>query len=114
MAITSSFLNEFLIIIILLLLQITTLYFVWRIGKLLRMAKFWTLIILALAILVVRRITSFLILFGVFPPSQVINSIDNIYIPLIFWIFMSLGMFELYQKIKSQNITNYKRPKKRK
>ena len=98
--VNSAFLNELILIVILIILQVFTLFFAWRIGKILGEAKFWIFIILALSVIIIRRLTALLILFEVIEYSSLINSIDNTYIPLVFWFFFLIGMYDLYQRIK--------------
>ncbi|MBS3067021.1 hypothetical protein J4205_04300 [Candidatus Pacearchaeota archaeon] len=100
MALSSQLSNELIITLILIILQIITVYFAYMINKKLGGARFWMLIIIALSVIIVRRITTILILFEVITPGPLINQIDNIYIPLIFWAFMGLGMYGLYNKLK--------------
>ena len=72
------------------------------INKKLGGAKFWVLIIIALVIISIRRITYILTLFGVSTQGPLITLIEDIYIPLIFWVFMALGMYGLYNKLRKE------------
>ena len=105
MVLGQSTINQLTIVFILLLLQITTLYFVWKIGRVLGTARFWIVIFFALLIIVIRRITTILVIFDIISFGDLTNAIDNIFIPIIFWILMGIGMYDLYQKVKKEQPT---------
>ena len=94
--------NELVLIIIAIILQAIGIYFTWKIGKIMGAAKFWILITSALLITLVRRVIALSILFKLMSYTSFIMEFDTLYFPLIFWSLMTLGMFDLYSKVKNK------------
>lgn len=92
--------NELAVLIVLAIFQFAAIFLTWKIGRELGHAKFWSFIIAAFILIFIRRIFSFLILFKVVSYNQLISSFDALYLPLIFWVFISIGMYDLYERIK--------------
>jgi len=106
--------NELAVLIILAIFQFAAIILTWKIGKSLGHIRFWNFIIAAFILIFIRRIFSFLILFGVISYSQLISSFDALYLPLIFWVFISIGMYDLYARIKHTPRFSKKRRGKKK
>jgi hypothetical protein len=100
MAIESSFLTERVLILILIILQIATPFFSFKIGKILGKSEFWKLMNIAFIVIIGRRIIDLIFLFNIIGKNALITAIDRTYIPLIFWVCLGLGMYTLHQKIK--------------
>jgi len=92
--------DQFALLLILAVAQFLAIVFTWKIGDKLGRSTFWSFILIAFIVIFARRIFSFLIFFHLINPGSLLESFDGIYIPLIFWIFISFGMYDLYNKIK--------------
>ena len=102
--------SELTVLIILAIFQFTAIILTWKIGKSLGHAKFWSFVVAAFMLIFIRRIFSFLILFEIIDTSPLLSSFDALYLPLIFWVFISIGMLDLYTRIK---YTSHSSKKKR-
>ena len=100
--------SEFVLIIVLIIFQILGVYFAWKIGKILGTAKFWILITAALLTTFLRSILNIFSSLNFLQYTPFLMNFDRIYSPLIFWSFMTLGLYILYTKL------DYKHKKRRK
>ena len=101
MVISGDFINNFVLILILTIVHITAIVFAWRVGNVSGTSKSWVLILTAFIILLARRVISFLELFGKINYSDFTMLLDRIYLPIIFWALISIGMFKMFSKIRS-------------
>ena len=100
------------VLIILAIFQFTAIILTWKIGRKLGHTKFWSFVIAAFMLIFIRRIFSFLILFEIIDTSPLLSSFDALYLPLIFWVFISIGMLDLYTRIKYTSSIREKKGKK--
>jgi len=106
--------SELAVLIILAIFQFSAIFLTWKIGRVLGHTKFWNFIIVAFILIFIRRIFSFFVLFGATSYNQLISLFDTLYLPLIFWVFISIGMFDLYTRIKPKSHSSKKRRGKKK
>jgi hypothetical protein len=93
--------NDVVVLVILTIIHILAIIFTVKVGKAFN-SKSWNFIIVAFILLLLRRIWSFLEIFDITPYSgDLILLIDRIYLPLIFWVLIGLGMIRIYYRIKS-------------
>lgn len=93
--------NEIIILSLITLFHVSFVVFAWKIGKTFESMS-WNLIVFAFALLLISRIISFLILFGVLSyDMNWVLSLDTIYLPLIFWAMIFIGITRMYFKIRS-------------
>lgn len=113
---TSEFINEFVLVTILILFQIIGLYFAIRVKLILGKARFWDFIIIGLSLMFFRRIMLFLNLLGFsyFENSGFFHSLDTTYLPLITWLLLAMAFFELYLKVKNGKTFSSKKKSARK
>ena len=102
--ITAIFMMELAIIIILTSLQLFTLIFSWKIGKILGTTTFWAFIMAGFAVILGRRVIDLILLFELIPQNPLIQSVDRIYIPMLFWSFIFIGVSILYSKLKNNKL----------
>lgn len=93
-------LNDVAVLIILTAINIVAIIFTIKMGRVFE-SKSWNFVTAAFIALFLRRIISFLTLFGVFSYSGWIMECDRAYIPIIAWILVGVGMARLYYNIKS-------------
>jgi len=93
--------NDIVVLLILTAVQITAIIFTIKMGQVFE-SKSWNFITAALMLLLLRRIMSFVSLFGILSYSgNLILEIDQVYLPLVFWLLIGIGMARLYYNIKS-------------
>lgn len=93
--------NDIVVLLILTIIHIVAIVFTIKMGRVFE-SKSWNFITAALILLLLRRVASFLALFGIISYSGgLILEIDQVYLPLIFWILVGIGMVRLYYNIKS-------------
>jgi hypothetical protein len=92
--------NEIIILSLITIFHVSFVVFAWKIGKTFESMS-WNLIVFAFALLLISRIISFLILFGVLSyDMNWVLSLDTIYLPLIFWAMIFIGITRMYFKLK--------------
>ena len=93
--------NDVAVIGILAIVHLIAIVFTWKVGKLFN-SKSWMIIFAAFILALFRRAMNFLDLFGIVSyNNNLISTIDKIYLPLIFWILIGLGMLRMYYHIKT-------------
>jgi len=93
--------NDFVVLFILTIVHIIAIAFTIKMGQVFD-SKSWNFITIGFILLLFRRIMSFLSLFEVYSyDGNLILLIDRIYLPLVFWVLIGLGMIRLYYSIKS-------------
>jgi len=93
-------LNDFVVLLILTALNILAVVYTWKVGKVFN-SKSWNFIAWAVTFLLLNRAISFLSIFGLISYSGTVALLDTVYIPLIFWTLVSVGMLRIYYKIVS-------------
>ena len=92
--------NDVAILGILLIIHLVAIIFTFKVGKIFN-SKSWFFIVFAFILLLFRRIVSFLDLFEIISyNSDLILIIDRIYLPLIFWTLIAVGMIKIYYRIR--------------
>ena len=92
-------LNETLSVIQI-ILQLGAAILAVRIGKMLD-ARLWWTITVAFSLMALRRLTALLINLELMPSLQgAIGTFDRIYIPLLISIFLTIGIYGLYKRLK--------------
>ena len=92
--------NDVALLLILTAVQVTAIIFTIKMGKVFG-SKSWNFITTAFIILLIIRIISFLNVFGVLSYGESLQQINQVYLPLIFWILVGIGMARLYYNIRS-------------
>lgn len=93
-------LNDVAILLILTAINVIAIIFTIKMGHVFE-SKSWNFVTAAFIVLFLRRIISFLTLFGTFSYTGWVLECDQIYIPIIAWILVGIGMARLYYSIKS-------------
>ena len=95
--------------IISIVLQIAAAYFACKLIRITGTFRAWILIILALILMTLRRITAQLITWGYLQQlTGSIGIIDRLVLPLLISIFLVLGMYDLLKLFKEQKSKNEK------
>ncbi|MCK4327512.1 MAG: hypothetical protein KAW41_03475 [Candidatus Diapherotrites archaeon] len=77
--------------------QLLAAFFAWRILKFTGGMVSWGLIIVALLVQTVRRVTTLSILLGLLPGGGLISTVDELLLPLTISACLMLGMWSLLQ-----------------
>ena len=93
-------LNDFVLLLILTALNILAIVYTWKVGRVFN-SKSWNFIVAAVAFLLLNRFISFLAIFGIITYSGTVALLDTIYIPIIFWILIAIGMMRIYYRLVS-------------
>jgi len=82
------------------ILQLGAVGFAISIGRMLD-AKLWWTIVVAFLLMAVRRITALLINLNLISELQgTIGTLDRLYLPLLISIFLTIGIYSLYKRLK--------------
>ncbi len=117
-----TMISEVAIIGILAIIHIIAIVYTWKVGKSFN-SRSWVVIILAFVLLLFRRIMNFLDAFEIISYSDgLITIIDQVYLPLVVWVLISLGMIKIYYNIRAsmhlekklKNVEKKKSSKKKK
>ena len=93
-------LNETLSIIQI-ILQLSAVVIALLIGRFIRDAKFWWTIILAFLLMTLRRVTALLINLNLISKLEgMVGIIDRVYLPLLISVFLVIGIYSLYKRLK--------------
>ena len=93
--------SDFVILAILTIVHVLAIVFTWKVGKIFN-SKSWILVVIAFILLLFRRVMSFLDLFEIVSyEGAIITLIDKIYLPIVIWVLIGLGMIRIYYKIRS-------------
>ena len=111
-------LNDFVILLILTILNVMAIVYTWKVGRVFS-SKSWNFIIGAFVVLLLNRLISFLDIFGIVPYAGNLALIDQVYIPMIFIILITVGMMRIFYKVVSsmsleKKIKSVRRRKKKK
>ncbi|HEV8290037.1 MAG TPA: hypothetical protein VGQ00_03755 [Candidatus Norongarragalinales archaeon] len=83
-------------------LQVVAAWYAYRILKHMGAARFWILVIIALLIMGIRRLTALLIETGSLPAfSGTLALFDRSILPFLISVFLVLGLYELDKKLKA-------------
>jgi len=112
-------LSDFVVLLILTIIHLLAIIYTWKVGRVFN-SKSWNFIVIAFVLLLFSRALSFLNLFGIISYNGLLVLLDTVYIPIIFWIFVFIGMIRIYYKILSSieierriNRINKKRKRRR-
>jgi hypothetical protein len=87
---------ESILAVISIVLQIIAAYFAYKLIKITGAFRAWTLIIVALILMTLRRITALMITVGAVQPLRgTVSSIDRLLLPLLISILLVWGMYDL-------------------
>lgn len=83
------------------LLSIVTIWYANRITDLVGKARWWYALILALLMIVLRRLTSIVIELGIVAPlNGPVAFLDRVALPGLVSLFLFLGIYGLYKRLK--------------
>ncbi len=89
--------------IISIILQLIAAYFGYKLIRITGVFRAWTLIIIALVLMTLRRITALLITAKVVPPlTGTVSFIDRLILPLIISIFLVWALYDLLKLFKKE------------
>lgn len=84
--------------------QLIAVYFAYRVTRTTGAFIYWTLIVIALVLMTVRRVTALLIQAGSLPAlSGVVSYTDQIILPLAISLFLLAGIYGLVRTFERQS-----------
>ncbi|MEX0932742.1 MAG: hypothetical protein WDZ77_01435 [Candidatus Pacearchaeota archaeon] len=100
-----ALINDIAIIFLVFVIHIVAIIYTWKVGLIFN-SRSWNFIMAAFIILLFWDMVNFLNLFElIYYDHPYMLFINQIYLPLIFWILISLGMARIYYNIRhSMNI----------
>lgn len=102
--------NDLAIMIILIIIHIVAIVYSWKVGKVFN-SRSWMLIVSGFIILFFRRIVVLLDLFEVVSGNTA-ALIDNIYLPLLAWTLIGLGLIKIHYSVSTSIYSEKKKKRK--
>jgi hypothetical protein len=86
-------------------LQVIAAYFAYQLIKITGAFRAWTLIIMALILMTLRRITALLITAEVLPKlTGTMNVVDRLVLPFLISVFLVWGMYDLLRLFEEHKV----------
>ncbi len=78
-------------------------WYAYRVMRLIGIARFWILVVVALLLMTVRRLTALAIEAGAVPALTAwVASLDRLVLPLVISVCLLLGMYELFYRLRQK------------